>query len=110
MSKQSIINLPEHSQVNKLGINLPSIGEVCLSGYPIGQKPLLTSLEYCLSLAAGGSEDVSGLNNGQTGSAMHGEVYFDAYGGIDGQCNENYDCLDGVSEIDIKINSRRTLF
>lgn len=52
--------------------------------------------EYCLSLAAGGSEDVSDLNNGQTGNAMHGEVYFDAYGGIDGQCNENYDCLDGV--------------
>lgn len=27
-------------------------------------------------------------------NAYHGELYFNTYGGVDGQCNENLDCMD----------------
>lgn len=32
------------------------------------------------------------MNVGEMGTAIHGEVYFNTYGGIDGQCNSFYDC------------------
>lgn len=35
-------------------------------------------------------QDIPGVVTG-TGNAMHGEVYFSTYGGIDGYCNDNED-------------------
>ncbi|QLL30216.1 hypothetical protein HG536_0A00330 [Torulaspora globosa] len=37
----------------------------------------------------------NGFNNGDVQTAMHGEIYFNTYGGVDGQCNDYYDCFTG---------------
>lgn len=44
--------------------------------------------KYCMSLGDGGSASDSDLESGRTGTAVHGETYFNTYGGIDGQCND----------------------
>ncbi|CCE66343.1 hypothetical protein TPHA_0P01860 [Tetrapisispora phaffii CBS 4417] len=39
-------------------------------------------------------DDISGVGSG-TGNALHGEIYFNTYGGIDGFCNDNHDGAQG---------------
>lgn len=56
--------------------------------------------KYCISAIY--SPDVpSVLDQGDTQeieNAFHGELYFNTYGGIDGQCNDNWDCIFGCDD------------
>lgn len=52
--------------------------------------------KYCLSLVDTkmgeqiNYDDIPGVGSG-TGNALHGEIYFNTYGGIDGFCNDDHD-------------------
>lgn len=52
--------------------------------------------KYCLALndlrngEAADYDDMPGVGGG-TGNALHGEIYFNTYGGVDGYCNDSHD-------------------
>lgn len=53
--------------------------------------------KYCISAIYSPNEP-NQLGKGDTQelqNAFHGELYFNTYGGIDGQCNDNWDCIFG---------------
>ncbi|SMN17930.1 similar to Saccharomyces cerevisiae YER187W Putative protein of unknown function [Maudiozyma saulgeensis] len=55
--------------------------------------------KYCVS-AIYSPDNVGSLGTGDSNeiqNAYHGELYFNTYGGVDGQCNDNYDCVYGCS-------------
>lgn len=43
--------------------------------------------KYCAGVGFGGSGSIQDLKSGATGTAVHGELYFNTYGGINNQCN-----------------------
>ncbi|CAL9735590.1 hypothetical protein MOSE0_H09560 [Monosporozyma servazzii] len=43
--------------------------------------------KFCAGVGFGGSGSVQDLESGATGTAIHGELYFNTYGGIDNECN-----------------------
>lgn len=55
--------------------------------------------KYCAS-AIFSPDAVGSLGTGDSNeiqNAYHGELYFNTYGGVDGECNDNYDCVYGCS-------------
>lgn len=55
--------------------------------------------KYCMNpiyyQGTPGDDSAHAMEDGDTGTAIHGEVYFNTYGGVDGQCNDFYDCTEG---------------
>lgn len=47
--------------------------------------------KYCAALAVKGDDSDADLESGATGTAIHGELYFNTYGGIDSECNNVLD-------------------
>lgn len=56
--------------------------------------------KYCMSALwdPNPNEPIDSNHSGNIQNAYHGELYFNTYGGIDGQCNDNWDCEFGGCE------------
>lgn len=55
--------------------------------------------KYCMNPiyynGTSGDDSAHAMEDGNTGTTMHGDIYFNTYGGLDGQYNDFYDCTEG---------------